>query len=537
MKKFFSAKPKQQEKDPIPTTTPTQQHTPIHQQHAAYRDEDDYHLVETPPRSPSPGPKSQQQSKKPAPVLGILKALDPDSPIEQTDHSRRDVKWFAGWNRDRDREKDKQWQMVDKDSTALTRMIGFLTATSSEDWALVLEVCETASAGETSAKEAVRALRREFKYGEPQAQLSAARLWAIMLRNSSDTFIAQSTSRKFLDTLEDLIRNPATNPVVKERVLDVIAAAAYASASKKDTTGFRGLWRRVKSLDKPDEGIPFDTDDAMFNPPIAGHRGSYYEGQFSLGSAGQFPPGSIVPGTTPNLSTGTLPITQIDTLPPKETQKDNKEKDREKSERKHRHRDHSERERSHKDRENRERERDKDGHKDKSHRKKEKKSTKDKIIPLEEDIRRLFQECKIGMGNAGLLSQAVGHTKPEELDLEGDGKDVISEFQIKCMSSQELIAAQIPWASASADKSRREREREKILLYAQDTEHVRQRTVSQSSVNVIHALSPNLGRTGSTASIPLSTTAQGQDDFDDEQTTEERLLAALLEANEELLEY
>jgi hypothetical protein len=42
-------------------------------------------------------------------------------------------------------------------------MIGYLTATSSEDWAVVLEVCERASATEANAKEAAKALRREFK--------------------------------------------------------------------------------------------------------------------------------------------------------------------------------------------------------------------------------------------------------------------------------------------------------------------------------------------------------------------------------------
>jgi hypothetical protein len=46
----------------------------------------------------------------------------------------------------------------------LTVIPGYLTATASEDWALVLEVCERASANENNAKEAVRALRREFKY-------------------------------------------------------------------------------------------------------------------------------------------------------------------------------------------------------------------------------------------------------------------------------------------------------------------------------------------------------------------------------------
>ena len=54
-----------------------------------------------------------------------------------------------------------------------------------------------------------------------------------MLRNSSDIFISQSTSRKFLDTLEELLSSPRTSPVVRERVLEVVAAAAYASGNSK----------------------------------------------------------------------------------------------------------------------------------------------------------------------------------------------------------------------------------------------------------------------------------------------------------------
>ena len=41
--------------------------------------------------------------------------------------------------------------------------LGYLTATSTEDWAVVLDVCERASATEANAKEATKALRREFK--------------------------------------------------------------------------------------------------------------------------------------------------------------------------------------------------------------------------------------------------------------------------------------------------------------------------------------------------------------------------------------
>lgn len=58
-------------------------------------------------------------------------------------------------------------------------------------------------------------------------------LWAIMLRNCSDIFIVQSRQRKFLDTLEELLSSPKTSPVVRERLLEVVAAAAFASGTSE----------------------------------------------------------------------------------------------------------------------------------------------------------------------------------------------------------------------------------------------------------------------------------------------------------------
>lgn len=42
-------------------------------------------------------------------------------------------------------------------------------------------------------------------------------------------------------------------------------------------------------------------------------------------------------------------------------------------------------------------------------------TSRNRIIPVEEDRRRLFQECKIGQGNAALLSEALTFAKPEDL--------------------------------------------------------------------------------------------------------------------------
>ncbi|KAL1721228.1 hypothetical protein EV715DRAFT_249065 [Schizophyllum commune] len=374
-------------------------------------------------------------------ITNTLRALDPpslerDEVTTQSEHSqsapmpKEPEKKRGFWqpNLFGDRTKDTKRE----DDGELTRMIGYLTATSSEDWALVLEVCERASASDSLAKEAVRALRREFKYGEPPAQLAAARLWAILLRNSSETFIAQTTSRKFLDSLEDVLTSSRTSPVVRERLLDVVAAAAYASGRTKDgkNEGFRGLWRKVKPADKPDEGVPLDTEDVMFTPPSNGGRAS----QMGHPANYEAPP--------PTHST-----------PPSPQQ----------------------------------------------HHKKHKSPSHNRIIPPDEDMRRLFTECKIGQGNASLLSQAIMMRKPEDMK-----SDIIKEFYVKCRASQELIFAQIPWASANAERSRVQR----------DHEQPQSRT-----------------RKDSKASILTDT-----DSNSSEQTVEERLLAALLAANAELVE-
>lgn len=50
-----------------------------------------------------------------------------------------------------------------------------------------------------------------------------------------------------------------------------------------------------------------------------------------------------------------------------------------------------------------------------------------RIITPDEDIRRLFQECAIGRGNAGLLSEALAHSKPEDLKK----KDVIKVYHVR----------------------------------------------------------------------------------------------------------
>jgi hypothetical protein len=100
-----------------------------------------------------------------------------------------------------------------------------------------------------------------------------------MVNNCSELFLDQCSSRKFLDTIEDLLTSNRTTPVVRERVLDVLAGTTYASLSRaftasdqkcnsvtQLTTGkhdgrrhekdlFQSLWKKVKAPNQSDKVI------------------------------------------------------------------------------------------------------------------------------------------------------------------------------------------------------------------------------------------------------------------------------------------
>jgi len=68
-----------------------------------------------------------------------------------------------------------------------------------------------------------------------------------------------------MDTVEYVILSPTTSPVVRKRLMDVLAGAAFTFHGP-GKEGFQSTWKRVRPLNKPKDGIPFDMDDPMFVP-------------------------------------------------------------------------------------------------------------------------------------------------------------------------------------------------------------------------------------------------------------------------------
>jgi len=161
-----------------------------------------------------------------------------------------------------------------------------------------------------------------------------------------------------------------------------------------DKQGFSSLWKRVKPVDKPDEGVPFDPADPMLQPlPNVGRRSVHEEEGEMMGvvvgvptttTPSPPPPPPSVPPThlsqpqpqgapppppppvviqgpvqdPPPRKSSKNALNQIPTIP---------------------------------------------------------NGGSEKIIPQDEDMKRLLQECRYGMGNASLLGGALVHAKPEDL--------------------------------------------------------------------------------------------------------------------------
>jgi hypothetical protein len=116
--------------------------------------------------------------------------------------------------------------------------------------------------------------------------------------------------------------------------------------------------------------VPFDTDDAMFHPPISGRLSAYEIPTVSYQEPSPLPvdsPQTPIPVRVLTLFFAILLFIYLNRIYFQNVIKERKS------------------------------------------------SSRNRIIPPDEDIRRLFQECKIGQGNASLLSQALALTKPEDL--------------------------------------------------------------------------------------------------------------------------
>jgi len=158
-----------------------------------------------------------------------------------------------------------------------------------------------------------------------------------------------------METVEYVILSPTTSPVVRERLLDVLAAAAFTFHGP-GKEGFQSTWKRVRPPNKPEDGIPFDMDDSMFDP-TQGHRSRTLTSPVPQVTYVNTPNSPQV--HRPNTGRQDSDQSQHRTLPkpPRKTERG--------------------------------------------------------LISLEEDMRRLFEECEVAVYNTRILNEALAYGTPE----------------------------------------------------------------------------------------------------------------------------
>ena len=164
-----------------------------------------------------------------------------------------------------------------------------------------------------------------------------------------------------METVESVVVSRTTSPVVRERLIDVLAAAAFTFRKE----GFQSSWKRVRPPNKPEDGIPFDTQDAMFDPTMQGHRARTHAS----------PTPQVTPVNTPH-----SPHTS-----------------RIRSRRQDSDQGHGNRPPGHRERELPQPPRRRDR----------------EYIPPDEDMRRLFEECDVALYNTRILNEALAYTTPD----------------------------------------------------------------------------------------------------------------------------
>ena len=404
------------------------------------------------------------------------------------------------WNKRAHQQQAARLQDKEAEDMVASR-IGWLSANANDesDWMQILPLIDLVSHSEAASKEAARALRKEFKYGTVDTQRRAVRVWALLTLNASDRFRLQIASRRFLDAVEDTVASSKTPLSVKETMLRVLGVLAFEFRADAELVAVTKCWNKVRPSDRPKDGEPLENDLFEFRLPqqprnaqppsrrtsqrysqqqqqqqqrprqAAGFANGASRGthtdmvatahvaanpasqQHSSTNCGAPQPLSSLQLAAPHHAQLQQTWSRSDLPPHPDTQShgpaftsppimeqqsssgtdivSNLEAAAESME-----------------------------SRSASFQSSANSSAPLEPITFEEDVRRLHEECQIARSNATVLLDTL-----LQEGLHSDTAPIVDEFYSKVVRSQDLIASQIPWASAQADRAERGSREEALL--------------------------------------------------------------------------
>ncbi|WRT65209.1 uncharacterized protein IL334_002152 [Kwoniella shivajii] len=273
----------------------------------------------------------------------------------------------------------------------------------------IYDVCDRIHRSEGAdgiARDAARALRKEFKHGNENERRNAAKVWLYLMRNiSGKGFRQNASSKKFLSSLEPILLAPATKPLVSQStyrlITDILSDLTFSYGQEKGCEGLVEFWKKIKLPQESEIGNPLPIDHPIFSPE------AFYGQRPNQGFTG--PPAHSLPGSrrpsSPSLQN--LSSQQNSGLPPPPNRRGPSPS--------------------------------RYGGPGYAN------------LPSHgDDVKRLTDECTAAKESARVLSEALVFTRPEDID----HKPIIGEFYRKVFLAHESLTNQMDWAQAEASRSR-----------------------------------------------------------------------------------
>ncbi|CAO3635648.1 unnamed protein product [Cunninghamella blakesleeana] len=136
-----------------------------------------------------------------------------------------------------------------------------LVPSSQLDLGLQLQLSDKIRSKKVNAKEAMQAMKKRLGHKNPNVQLSTLSLVDTCVKNSGDSFVREIASKEFLDDLVLLMKQPATNTDVKNKILETIQIWGIAAKGNQSINYMTGTYSLLRS-----EGYIFPTVHEKIDP-------------------------------------------------------------------------------------------------------------------------------------------------------------------------------------------------------------------------------------------------------------------------------
>ncbi|KIO21691.1 hypothetical protein M407DRAFT_28752 [Tulasnella calospora MUT 4182] len=133
-----------------------------------------------------------------------------------------------------------------------------LRVAGEEDIALNLEICDQIRSKTVPPKTAMQSIKKRLNHQNPNVQLLTLSLLDTCVKNGGDHFLVEIASREFMDNLTSILKLPALNREVKDRMLKVVQIWAVAFEGKSSLSYVNEVYKTLQR-----EGFTFPPKDSV----------------------------------------------------------------------------------------------------------------------------------------------------------------------------------------------------------------------------------------------------------------------------------